>query len=218
MEQNEAKSHFGLNAAGVEPDEWTSPLARCISIWAKGASKPGCTRYLHDPRMQPSKVAKLSRNRYFSPSGVVGLLADDLPLGDDAVARLDRKWLEDRAAFNDLPSSPPLKVSPKASPKAHSPKTQSPKPKKRDTPFLGAHSLAAIRNSHGPTIRKKKRKAAQLVALRNSPIDCDLQAVPFAVCTFASMSEMPVLSPPGNDLRFANRKITTLPAPRFIPR
>ena len=66
MAQNEAKSHFGLNAAGVEPDEMSSPMARWIRICEAKRNIPGFRNYLHDPRLEPKKVDQQARKHYLA--------------------------------------------------------------------------------------------------------------------------------------------------------
>ena len=66
MAQNAMDTNFDQTAAGVEPDEMSSPMARWIRIFEAKRNIPGFSKYLHDPRLEPKKVAQQARKHYLT--------------------------------------------------------------------------------------------------------------------------------------------------------
>ena len=91
---NELDGDLDLDIGGAGAADMTSPLARWHRISEALKERPELRRYLADPRLQPSKVAKLSRNCITSPGPLLGPLMDEMPIGAAALGSLDAEWFK----------------------------------------------------------------------------------------------------------------------------
>ena len=83
----------------VEPAPITSPDARWTCIDEIYSKCPQLRKALTDPRCEPAKVYQIARSRYLSPSTALGSMADELPLGIDAVNALQREYVKTQATL-----------------------------------------------------------------------------------------------------------------------
>ena len=99
MEIPQDLSEIQPASAGVEPVPITSPEARWTRIAEIYSKCPQLRKALTDPRCEPAKVYQIARSRYLSPSTALGSMADELPLGIDALNALQMEFVKSQATL-----------------------------------------------------------------------------------------------------------------------
>ena len=218
--ENEADGDLDLTLRSAPYADMASPLARWHRISSALKQMPELRRYLADPRLRPSKVAKLSQSNTSSPGPMLGPLMDVLPIGAAAVATLDVEWLKAHDMVHLVGSHRQVKRQTNSSPaELFSPGERS--------KLLAAKPIPSPPNltiSPGPFARKtnekrsSSRKRAKVPAKHNSPIPCGLVDKDMAERHTSRAGATHAYLPARISAQLLPRSISPLAPPGFVPR